>query len=330
MPYSEEKKSDIIKKGTPDTPAKTLFKEANKLFHEKKWEDCIKIYTKVIKLDPNFSSAFFNRGLAYFLTSKKAKAKQDINSVISLQPTKADAPYIMGIILETENDFEAAKKMFNLALEKNPDHSQSKNKLLQYEETEKTKRAIHLYNEAKKSFDNGLTVEAFELMREVIKMRPENPGLHSDLGFMYANVNEYHAALSEYSLAVLYDDKESTFRNNKSYALARLGKIDEAFKEIKIVGKNNPADVLIWFTYAQIFALNADISGGLNLLKKLISSKKFSSSALCKEAKRELLESLSLEKSKKNGLTDSEKKLLNLFISQVCKPNEKKKNKAVG
>jgi tetratricopeptide (TPR) repeat protein len=319
MPYSKEENCNLIKNETPESNAKRYFKEANKLFDEKKWEDSIKIFNKAIKLDPNFSSAIFNRGLAFFILNQNVKAKKDINAVITLQPTKSDAPYIMGIISENEGSIEEAKKMFSLALERNPEHIQAKNRLLQLDEREKKIRIDSLQNEAKKLYDEGSIIEAFELLQEAIKNRPEDPCLHCNLGNMYANVNEYHAALLEYSIATKNDSKNPVILNNKSYSLARVGKINEAFKEIKIVCTLDPSNPVFLFTYAQIFALNSDVSGGLNFLKKIISSKKMSSSDLCKEAKREISVSSSLEKINKVGFTENEKKLLLNFISQNCK-----------
>jgi len=117
------------KNDTKNPQAKELYTKAGELFEESKFPEAIDLYTQAIKLDPLYSSAYFNRGLSYALLSKYDNARNDIERVLELEPDSYDAPYVMGLINEYEGNLEEAKKWYEKSLSIKPDYIQAKTRL---------------------------------------------------------------------------------------------------------------------------------------------------------------------------------------------------------
>ncbi len=88
-------------KPKPDTPnpkAKEIYKRAGTFFEENKFDEAINLYGDAIREDPSYSSAYFNRALAYAIMNKYQEATRDAEKVLEIEPESFDAPYVMGII----------------------------------------------------------------------------------------------------------------------------------------------------------------------------------------------------------------------------------------
>jgi tetratricopeptide (TPR) repeat protein len=75
-------------------------------------EEAIKMYTKAINLDRNYTEAYFKRGKAsrtYNLTSPSG-TMGDFNKVISLEPANAEAYYERGLLPAKERPSRRRKQ----------------------------------------------------------------------------------------------------------------------------------------------------------------------------------------------------------------------------
>jgi SpoVK/Ycf46/Vps4 family AAA+-type ATPase len=106
-----------------------LYKKAGALFEDNKFEEAIVMYGQAIAEDPSYSSAYFNRALAYAIINKYSEATRDAQKVLEIEPESHDAPYVMGIIAEYQEDFQTAKEWYEKALAKNPNYEQAKSRL---------------------------------------------------------------------------------------------------------------------------------------------------------------------------------------------------------
>ncbi len=134
MSIMPEENKPAGKGGTANPLAKELYTKAGNLFEDNKFDEAIELYSQAINLDPDYSSAYFNRALSYAITNKYDLAERDIEQVMKKEPDSHDAPYIMGIIYESQKDYQGAKEWFNKALEKNPTYAPAKTKLAQVNE----------------------------------------------------------------------------------------------------------------------------------------------------------------------------------------------------
>lgn len=127
----EEKSTEAVKKDTSSPLAKELYKKGGTFFEENKFEEAIDYYSKAINEDPKYSSAYFNRALSFAIINKYQEATRDAEKVLEIEPESYDAPYVMGIISEYQQDFEGAKEWYQKALSKNPKYEQARSRLEQ-------------------------------------------------------------------------------------------------------------------------------------------------------------------------------------------------------
>ncbi len=109
--------------------AKEIYDEAGKLFEDNKFDEAIALYTKAIGEYSDYASAYFNRALSYALMSKYSEARKDAEKVLELEPDKADAPYVMGVISEYEHDSDGALEWYEKSLKNDPSYTQAKDRL---------------------------------------------------------------------------------------------------------------------------------------------------------------------------------------------------------
>ncbi len=114
---------------TPPADAKEVYDQAGKLFEENKFDEAIALYTQAIEKYPDYSSAYFNRALSYALQSEYEKATNDAMKVMELEPNAPDAPYVMGVISEYQQDMDGAKEWYEKSLKNNPEYAQAKDRL---------------------------------------------------------------------------------------------------------------------------------------------------------------------------------------------------------
>ena len=119
------------KSDTLNPKAKEIYKKAGSLFEENKFEEAIAAYGQAIAEDPGYASAYFNRSLAYAILNKYEEATRDAEKVLDIEPESHDAPYVMGIIAEYQNDFQGAKEWYEKALSRNPNYEQARQRLEQ-------------------------------------------------------------------------------------------------------------------------------------------------------------------------------------------------------
>lgn len=109
--------------------AKEIYDEAGKFFEDNKFEEAIDLYTKAIEEYSDYASAYFNRALSYALMSKYDDARKDAEKVLELEPDKADAPYVMGVISEYDHDNDGALEWYEKSLKNDPTYTQAKDRL---------------------------------------------------------------------------------------------------------------------------------------------------------------------------------------------------------
>ncbi len=122
-------KADAKQVNVPTPEAKEIYDQAGKFFEENKFDEAIDAYSKAIGAYAEYSSAYFNRALAYALIGQYDKATNDAMKVMELEPDAADAPYIMGIISEYQHDYNGAKEWYTKSLKNNPGYSQAKQRM---------------------------------------------------------------------------------------------------------------------------------------------------------------------------------------------------------
>eukprot|EP00798_Chlamydomonas_sp_ICE-L_P030778 gene30778-35817_t len=105
----------------PSAKAQDLKAEANAEFGKENYLKAAALYSKAIKQDPESAVLFSNRSAALLKLKKVGKALEDAEECIKLRPEWEKGYFRKGAILEDQQQYDEALKVYQKALELNAD-----------------------------------------------------------------------------------------------------------------------------------------------------------------------------------------------------------------
>jgi tetratricopeptide (TPR) repeat protein len=195
-------------------------------------DSAIENYNQAIKLDENFSDAYYNRAKAYITKGDYDRAIADLEQVTKLQPALAEAYYDLGVAWQKTGNPDQALLNLNRAIELNSD----------YKEAYKARATVYL--------EQDKLDMAIADLNNVIKSDLQDAESYSKRGLAYQSLKQYDQALADYNKAIsLKPDYAEAYlnrgqlyqiQNNRSAAVADL-KIAAKSADDKVSSKANKA-----------------------------------------------------------------------------------------
>lgn len=112
-------------KSTLNTSARKIYIQGLKDLEKNDLYNAIKKFTCVIKMNPKFTSAYNDRGIARYKLGYKKSAVEDLTTAIGLNPYKAKYYSNRGFMLTRLEDYTGAIADYNSALLLNPNLAQA-------------------------------------------------------------------------------------------------------------------------------------------------------------------------------------------------------------
>ena len=180
--------------------------------HEKlKWyEKAYEHFTEALKLKPDFTGVYINRGAVLRDINEFDGALNDFDNAIEMEPESANVYHERGIYYAKIDDSEKALKDFNIAIDLDTE-------------------CADFYNSRGTTYKNIGEVDlAIENYNKAIELDPEFPVAYNNLGVVYDEKSEYDKAIEMYSKAI---DLRSIYANaysNRGCAYLEKGDIYRA------------------------------------------------------------------------------------------------------
>lgn len=144
----------------------------------------IDFYTKSIEANPEFSPAYYNRGIAYYEEKKYHEAIQDFDQALKLEAKSALAYYYRGVCYQEMNELEKAIVSYSCAITLDPVPENSlMNRGLCYQGLGDFSRAIKDYT-------------------RIIKRNPQNFLALTNRGYCYQRVKDFTRAIRDYKKVI--------------------------------------------------------------------------------------------------------------------------------
>lgn len=137
-----------------------------------------------LQLDKSFE-AYRARGLVLMNTGPEnmQDAVDAFRSAIAINKNFPDVHLFLGIAYKNLSDFDSAEEAFLTAYALDP------------------KNAIALTEISRAYFADGRYTQAAQYAEEAVRIEPENPRMHGDLGINYYKMQDYNRAIPELKLA---------------------------------------------------------------------------------------------------------------------------------
>jgi len=209
--------------GTEKPPAKknagNWLDEGIKLASQSKFNEAINAFTEALKIDPNFSAAYLQRGTAIYASiSQVADMNKDFDfgTVTSRRFAGDELEYV-----------NRAIKDLSKAIRLNPTS------------TAYLQRG-RVYN-GKGDYD-----KAIEDFNQFIRLDPNNAGIYSNRGLAYTNKGDYDKAIEDFNKAISLDINDAYIYGNRGIAYDKKGNIDRAIEDYNQAIKLDPNDALAY------------------------------------------------------------------------------------
>ncbi|MFN8288589.1 MAG: tetratricopeptide repeat protein [Chitinophagales bacterium] len=237
-------------------------------------QDVLRDYDKAIELAPNYSLAYFNRGIIYSNIKMPEIALQDYNRAIELGFTLPDVYNNRGSAHFELDDFENAMKDYLEAIRLKSDFASPYYNIANIYKTRKEDEvALEYYNKAlevnpdyflayigrgKYYFDSQRFEKALQDFTTAIKLKPANAEYHTLRGSTYVELGKYDLALREFDYAIKIDPHFVLAFNNRSNLLRLQKRWDDALSDIKFALNLDPEYSYAYATLAEIYAMQGN------------------------------------------------------------------------
>ena len=170
-----------------EAAASTAFNIGTEFYNRKEYSESLPYYSLAIELNPNYISAYNNRGHVYVYRNQYEEALSDYNQAIVLDPKFAYAYGGRGVVYVYRKRYEDALSEFNRAIQLDSNYVKAYN----------NRGYVYVY---RKRYE-----EALSDFNRAIQLDPNYSNSYSNRGVVYAGLKQYDEALSDYDKAIQLD-----------------------------------------------------------------------------------------------------------------------------
>ena len=177
------------------------------------FERALKDFNRAIDMDSDCASAYNNRGMAYGKNGKHDRAIKDFNKAIDLDPGSADSYNNRGLTYKEMGEVDLAIKDYNKAIDLDPEFPEAyNNRGVIYDEKGKYDRAIKDYNKA-------------------IELKPYYANSYNNRGMAYRDKGDVNRAIVDFSMAVQLKSDYASAYNNRGGVYGEKNQLAEAWQD---------------------------------------------------------------------------------------------------
>lgn len=217
-------------------------------------DSAIHFLTAAIKLQPQFSKAYYNRSSAFLAVENLNAALEDIDQYLSLTDTATKGYITRAQILDALEMKEDAIPAYKVAIEKN-------------DEPDIAYLAIGTYSLSKASYQT-----AIDNFTAYLRIHPSDGRVLHDRGSAYQLLDDLKAAEKDYRQAALVQPDLATASANLGTVLRKLGRYEQAIDAYTEALEVEPNDAMIWNNRGYAFFLHKDYEKALADFTKAIDN----------------------------------------------------------
>ena len=203
--------SNAIKLNPQLTPA---YNNRGNVYKDKgDYDRAIQDYDKAIELNPNLAAAYTNRGVVHIRKRRYGSAFQDYDRAIELDPRYAEAYYNRGNAFSELDKFDCAIRDYDKAIELDPQYAAAY-----------TNRGIAYMKK-------GDLSHAVQDLTDAIDLDPGNALAYNNRGVAFARKGDLDHAIQDHSKAMEINRRYAAAYTNRGTAYMDKGDFDRAIQD---------------------------------------------------------------------------------------------------
>lgn len=199
-------------------------------FSQKRYDEAVRKFKRVIKIAPGNFLAFYNAGKAYYNLEPPAAYSDSVSTClaacIGINPDYLPAVEMLATQYMNKKNYDEALRLFLSAAKKNPakgDYPYLAG--MCYEKEGEYRKAISLFNKA-------------------IEINPDEAHYWDHLGFSYYALNGLDSSITAYKKAIKLEEISASYNVNLAYAYAKADSIPQAIESFQTaITKLDPATI---------------------------------------------------------------------------------------
>jgi tetratricopeptide (TPR) repeat protein len=198
--------------------------KARDVYYQKKWQNTIDAYGKVLEFQPNWPEAYFAIGEAFYYLNLPQKSMPDLEKAVALDPENFTAHKLLGKLYQDAGRQQEAIAQLEEARRVQPN------------DREAIYRLYRIY------LQNGDTINSSRLQKELQNSvardkAASNGGLRAAIlnntGIELEKKGDLTGALDHYDQAAKIDMTNVVFQRNAALLLCKTGRPQEAIRRLR-------------------------------------------------------------------------------------------------
>ncbi len=233
-------------------------------YQQKKWQDTIDSYRKVLAIQPNWAEAYAAVGEALYALNHPQQSEVALRKAVALDPQDGAAHKILGKLYQDAGQQEAAIPQLEAAIRLNPNDREAVYRLFRiYSSKGDAANAGRLQKRLQGLLANNLAQSNSEYKATVL----------NGTGIELEKKGDFAAALDDYDQAAKIDVTNIIFQRNAALLLCKMGRAVEAIPRLRDILSLDPDDA----ETLQILAVANELTSGRSGDKKSLPSPQASS-----------------------------------------------------
>ena len=219
------------------SPADDYYSKGSQYYRQGQYENSIAEFTKAIALDPDYVSAYNDRGLSYFYLKLYDKALDDYNKALSITPY-AHGYACRGVLYGTLGRFDDALGELNKAIALDPGFADA------YAARAYNYYVLQRYDDAVADSDKA------------VALKPRDPRyvyVYWDRALIYIKLGRFEDALTTAATAFAMDPEKAKSYVSRGYAYAGKKLFPEALADFDKALSLDPSTYDAHFGRARVF-----------------------------------------------------------------------------
>ena len=219
------------------------------------WQNSITLYDHTLKITDYNWPIYYCRGNAYSDLGNYRQAIEDLNRVIAIRPSYAEAYNNRGAAYKGFGNYRQAIEDFNKAIEIRPNYPEA------------------YLNRGLAYVGLGNYRQAIEDLNRVIAIRPNYPEAYLNRGFAYNGLGNYRQAIEDFNRAIEIRPSYVEAYNNRGLVYGGLGNYRQAIEDYGRAIKIKPDYADAYYSRGNIYSMLGQYQLAIEDFNKVIRLK---------------------------------------------------------
>ncbi len=236
------------------------------------WKNALTLWKKTVVTAPDCARAWNNLGVEYFLDGNIEMAEKSYRRAIKIKPVYSDPYHNLGNVLAEKTRFDEAREYYVKAYKNCTIESKKRGILnswgIVHKKTGNLKLAKQLFTRILRSYPyyedalinmaavlhaEGKYWQAWRTLMKALKVAPDSPEIHNNLGSVYKKTGHLQKAEAEFRRAIDLRPDFMEAHNNLGNVLKAEGLYDRAIESYEFCLQLNPDSAAVYTNLGNAF-----------------------------------------------------------------------------